>query len=368
MRMERQFRERCALRGLAGEALERAVAAAGELAILLDSRDPDRGPVRAAAPLVSPAAAPAGTPTASSTGPTTASRPEGTVRDIVERHVARLLGEGRSDPGTLLALARYCAVIGETDAAVRLLAVLSPIGVLEAHAARLGELEGPGVAERVTENLPIPPPGSPPEAYPPATAEFMRRLAAELPPERVRRVLCWNVHGIPDTAFEEEKARFAELGSIDAWLEDRHLREVAVLERHAADGTLWFEQRITPRVVDFVRGDQEILAGRREGDRIYATKIPYDPDRWLVETDPVTRRVLACHCPLAAASIREGRNEAPVPSAWCDCSGGFVKQLFDVVFGEETEAELLESVLAGDDRCRFAVVVPGRFRTAALQD
>ncbi len=343
MQAEKEFRERCALRGVSGADLEKALGAAAELAEILES-GPSRGPGISA-------------------------------KEAVAGHVARLVSEGRSDPGALIALARYCAVLGETEATIWLLSVISPIGILESHGARLAGLEGEELAKTVMAGVPIPPPGSPPEAYPGATARFMSGLAAALPPDRVRKVLCWNVHGVPAAAFDLEKSRLAELGSVDAWLADRHERELATLERHAADGTLWFEQRITPRVVDFVRENQEILAGRREGDRILATKIPYDPDRWLTETDPGEKRALACHCPLAAATLRarngtaaqtgdgmagvDGVDGAPeVPLSWCDCSGGYTKFMFDTVFGTETEATLLESVLAGDDRCRFAISIP----------
>jgi predicted hydrocarbon binding protein len=35
--------------------------------------------------------------------------------------------------------------------------------------------------------------------------------------------------------------------------------------------------------------------------------------------------------------------------------------MFDVIFEEPTEVELLESVLAGDDRCRFRIKIPPAF-------
>jgi hypothetical protein len=60
---------------------------------------------------------------------------------------------------------------------------------------------------------------------------------------------------------------------------------------------------------------------------------------------------------LAASAIVEGG--AGVPAAWCACSAGYEKFIFDVVFGEETEATVLESVLDGGERCRYAIAVPG---------
>jgi hypothetical protein len=68
------------------------------------------------------------------------------------------------------------------------------------------------------------------------------------------------------------------------------------------------------------------------------------------------KRYHTCHCPLARTSIITGGPE--VPSEWCYCSGGYGKLPFEVVFGEELEVEILESVLAGDPRCRFAIKMP----------
>jgi hypothetical protein len=181
-------------------------------------------------------------------------------------------------------------------------------------------------------------------------------LEAELGAVRARRVLAWNVHGIPASAFAEERELYLAAPSIQAWLEGYHERQVAVLARHAADGTLWFEQRITRPVVEYVRACPEMMGGLVEGGKVYMTKIPYDPGRFLVSTDPVEKRRLACHCPLAASTITaEG---AGVPALWCDCSAGYEKFILDLVFGEETHATVLESVLAGDARCRYAIEIP----------
>lgn len=323
MYKESEYRERCRVRGLDAAATDAAVAAVEALEAVAGGGD--------------------GTPASIS------------LADV-ERHLARLTARGEAGPSTIVALARYFAVAGVDAIAIRLLAYLSPVGVLPAMAERLCAREGEAVRDRVMARLTIPAPGSPPEAYPPSTAAFVRALEAELGEESARRVLMWNVHGVPASAFAEERERYLAAASVDDWLAGFHERQVAVLARHAADGTLWYEQKITPRVVEYVRNNPEILGGVRDGDRILTTKIPYDPDRYLVTDDPVEKRRLACHCPLAAASISAAG--AGVPATWCSCSAGFEKFLYDVVFGEETEAEVLESVLAGDGRCRFAIKLP----------
>ncbi len=320
MKKEREYRERCAKAGLDGAATDAAVDAAR--AMEADAKaDGDSLSVAG-----------------------------------FDEHVAALEKAGLADEGRLRALARYCSLVGNDAVAIRALAYLLPIGVLEGHLDRLEKLEGRAVRDRVIAKLTLPAPCSPPERYVEPTAALVRALEAELGPARASRVLMWNVHGIPASAYENEKKLFDSAPSIQAWLSGFHERQVATLARHAADGTLWFEQRITPRVVDFVRGNPEMLGGVVDGDKIMVTKIPYDPDGFIGAVDQLERRRLACHCPHARSSITE--SGAAVPTAWCACSAGFEKFMFDVVFGEEVETEVLESVLAGDPRCRFANTIP----------
>jgi hypothetical protein len=323
MEFEREFRERCAARGLAGESLEKAV----EAVKAFETEASAAGHRLPLLPL-----------------------------DFVEAHVAGLVSRGEASEARLMALARYFAVARLQGLAIRLLAYLSPIDILPAMARRLAALEGEEACSRVMDVVELPPAGSPPEAYPKSTKAFVDALVAELGPERAGIVLRWNVHGIPAAAFAAERESYLGSTSMEAWLAGYHARQVAVLESHAADGSLWFEQRITSRVVDYVRSTPEILGGVREGGMIYLTKIPYDPDRYLQSGDELEKRRLACHCPLAASAIVEGGSL--VPSEWCACSAGYEKYLFDVVFGEETECEVLESVLGGADHCRFAVKIP----------
>ncbi len=325
---ELEFRERCKLRGLEGDGIEKAVDAVAAMeASLMAGEKSNRRESLANASLAA-------------------------IEDYIETHVA---GSAAVDQD-LISFARYFAVVGADAIAIRLLAYLLPIGVLPAMATRLESMEGGVTAERILPGVSFPKPGDKPERYPESTAAFVTALKAELGEDRARRVLAWNVHGIPASAFAEERELFLKAAGIDEWLAGFHARQVSVLEKHAADGTLWFEQKITPAVVEFIRNSPEILGGVRVGDTIYATKIPYDPDGYLHEKDPLAKRRLACHCPLAASSIREGG--AGVPSLWCYCSAGYEKFMFDIVFGAETEAKVLQSALDGSMICRFAVKIP----------
>ncbi len=323
MKHEQEFRERCAARGLAPDDTDAALLRMHELEGAL---------AKGGSSLEQPSLA------------------------LIEAHVAALAERGDADAAAIMAMARYFSVAREEAIAIRLLAYLLPIGVLPAMAGRLEAMEGPDARDRVMRGITLPPVGAAPEVYPSATAAFARALELELGREKAERVLCWNVHGLAAESFAAERERYLALGSVDAWLKDYHGRQVAVLAKHAADKTLWFEQKITERVVDWVRERPEILGGVREGGTIYATKIPYDPDRYIMATDPLERRRLACHCPLAASSITA--KGAGVPPLWCACSAGYEKFLFDVVLAADTHTRVLKSVLGGDDLCRFAIELP----------
>lgn len=280
--------------------------------------------------------------------------------DDLKQYLAELVRDGRNTRERLLDLARYCWLAKRNDFYIYFTAVFGGLGVYDSIAARLESIAGKAVRDEVFQGIAMPPLGSPPEAYPAITRLLMERLEQHLPPEQAHQVLAGNHHEIPVESFLKHKEWFKELQSIDAFLKKVHTEAVADLEKYLREGRIWYEQEMTPEVVEYVRSNQEILSAVRKGDRLYLTKIPYAGKEYLQEKDPVMKRYYACHCPLARAAIL--MNDVDVPPDWCYCSGGFQKLMFDVVFEEETEVELLESALAGDMRCRFAIKISPQAR------
>jgi len=253
----------------------------------------------------------------------------------------------------VIALARYYAFNGRTDELTYLITLTGTRGVLESQRERLKELAGEAAAQTVCR--PTLPAGTPQEDYPPYIAAYLERMRAALPETECRRVLAGNHHGLPNEAFSEQVEFYGKTQDIDALLRKRHADMLNEMRECCEQGRLWYEQRITPEVLAYIEAHQEIQAGVRNGNRVYITKIPYQPDAWLHEADPTRRRYLACHCPFVRASVPSGTQ---VPSLWCYCTGGFEKLAFDILFGRELEVELLESVLDGAPRCRFAITLP----------
>jgi hypothetical protein len=273
----------------------------------------------------------------------------------VKEYASTLIRDNRNTMDRFVALARYVYMAGLNEVFIYFTSILDAREVIPSISERLASMAGEKARARVFDGLELPPLGSPPERAPAVTSILVKRLQ-ELGPGLCHDVLAANHHGVPVESFNKHKEWLREAGTIDGFLKRVHEEAVAELERHMEAGKVWYEQEITPEVIEFVRGNQEVLSAVRDRDHLYITKIPYSPKDWLKESDPVMKRYYACHCPLARTAIVTGGPE--IPTDWCYCSGGFQKLMFDVVFEEPTKVEVLESALGGDLRCRFRVKIP----------
>jgi hypothetical protein len=275
---------------------------------------------------------------------------------VLKEYVSLLIEEGKNSMDRLVAIARYCNLARKNEYYVYFASILGARNVLPDLGDRLATIAGEETRTKVFQGFELPPLGSPQENYPRLTQMIVDRMEAELPSETCKKILTWNYHRVPAEAFKEKKERFENANSIDEYLKDEHKRFIEELKGLMKEGRIWYEQEITPEVLEFVMSNQEICTGVRHGERIYLTKIPYAPKQYLKEKDPTLKRYYACHCPLARSAIRDRKPK--ISPMFCYCSGGFAKFGFDVILGEPVEVELFESALKGDMRCRFAIRIP----------
>jgi hypothetical protein len=174
--------------------------------------------------------------------------------------------------------------------------------------------------------------------------------------DATERLLSGCLRDLPEEYFVEDREKYIKLGDIDIYLRNKHQEFVQQLQNCQQEGVLFFSQEITDEVVDYVKDRPETECGVREGNLLYITKIPYNAKQYLVETDSTLKRYYACHCPWAREAIRNGN--VRLNAVFCNCSGGFSKKPWEVIFGQELQVDLLESALKGDYRCRFAVHLP----------
>jgi hypothetical protein len=281
---------------------------------------------------------------------------ESATIDLLKQFILQLIKNGENSEDRFIAIARYCFYTKKNDLYAYLVSIFGAANVPHEIDKRIGAIAGEEIRHNVFEGLEFPQLGSPQDNYPVVTKKIFERMEAELPPAKCREIMTWNYHRVPAAAFEECKERFEKSSSIDEYLKGEHKRLVDELESCMKKGRLWFEQEITPEVLEFVKNNQEINTGIRRGNKIFKTKIPYAPKQFLKEKDPVMRRYYSCHCQLVRTAIRKGNPE--ISPTFCYCSAGYEKVHFDVIFEQNVEVELLETLLKGDSRCRFAIKIP----------
>jgi hypothetical protein len=269
-----------------------------------------------------------------------------------------LIQDGQNSYDNLLALGRYGLFIKNNDIYVAILELLDGAEAQPNLYKKVGEMFGETVRDEVfagigVSQLGVPPPEKPFDMFP-----VLDRLIGKVGYETVEHLLSTCLRDLPDEYFLDEREKFIKSPDIDDYLKNKHQAFVQQLQKCQQDGVLFFSQEITDEVVKFVEEHPEFEYGVREGNLLYITKIPYNTKQYLAETDPVLKRFYACHCPWARQAIKNG--SIRLNAVFCNCSGGFSKKPWEVVFGQTLQVDLLESALKGDYRCRFAVHLPDK--------
>jgi effector-binding domain-containing protein len=118
------------------------------------------------------------------------------------------------------------------------------------------------------------------------------------------------------------------------------------------------------RFIDRLNRDDDLFPSRifwREGEPrhvVYTEKLvpPWNREAYDRATDPVEKRYYGCFCSLVKEVIRTGEELSP---SFCNCSAGWYVQMWETILGRSPiRVDLVESILRGDDRCRFAIHLP----------
>lgn len=91
----------------------------------------------------------------------------------------------------------------------------------------------------------------------------------------------------------------------------------------------------------------------RIGDRIYSTKKPRDPAAYEKAETLEEKKSAYCFCPLIRDNLEGGMSPT-----FCNCGAGWYRQQWEGVFQQPIRVEIIHSLLQGDDRCEFAVLIP----------
>ena len=269
-----------------------------------------------------------------------------------------MIDRGENSMDNLLAIVRYAKVIDNRDLFIIIFQMLDGYEVMDNLYKKLGDVVGEDLRDCIFEDLPLPPLGLSRHEKSHYTSQIMTRMEEIFGTSTSRDLLKDSLRDLPDEYYPDEKTDYYESceGDMDRYLVYRGEKFVKLLRGYQERDELFFGQEITDDVIAFVENNPEIGGGVREGNLVYETKIPYNAKAYLEETDPEKKRYHYCHCPWAKESIRKGT--LTVSPTFCQCSAGFTKRPFEVIFGQSLQTDVIESVLQGDDVCRFAIHLP----------
>ena len=180
------------------------------------------------------------------------------------------------------------------------------------------------------------------------TQGAMERLDSLVDGAQRRAILAGCACQYPAAALQGARKAYEESGDID--LAHRILQEqFEAFLREALE----LDEELVEDVVSRGWGS----AGVKEGSNIIATKIPKSGNliEYLCEEDPSKKRQLYCHCPRVRDALKLS---VSISTTYCYCGGGFYKGIWEEILQQPVEVELLESVLQGDEACKFAVRLP----------
>lgn len=270
--------------------------------------------------------------------------------------IESLLESGQDSYENMLAILRYGYFTKNDDVYETAFQYLDGAEALDGMYYKLEEVAGAEEKDRIFGMIGPVSPGTSFKDKAAAARTVVVEVKSSLSPAQRDRLYDSSFRHLDDSQYIPDRQLYEKLGDIDAYIEAKKQDFVKTLEDHMSEGRLFFGQEITTEVIAYVKSDPEIAFGKKVGNDLFVTKIPFRAKEWLSENDPIRRRYLYCHCPWARESILS--EEGPVDPEFCRCSAGFHKKSWEVIFGRKLECEVLESVLAGDERCRFRISLP----------
>jgi hypothetical protein len=183
----------------------------------------------------------------------------------------------------------------------------------------------------------------------------IQRLEKALGAEACHTLLADSLRDLPEEMFAGERDLYQSCQDVDEYLLRKKQKFMERMEACQREGRLFFAQEVTDEVLDYIRREPEMGGGVRVGNIVYETKIPFLTRQYRAWPDPTLKRYYYCHCPWAREAVKSREPVAPI---FCNCSAGFHKKPWEAALGQKIQVEVLESVLQGDMRCRFAIHLP----------
>ena len=267
-----------------------------------------------------------------------------------------LISEKRNTPENYVALVRYGFFSKDDLLFLGMMEIVDGEELLRNLHTKLEHLFDQDTRDYVFQDFGVPPLGIPTPEKPVYTTAVLQRLSERFDEPACKNLLKDSLRDLPVEAYGDIKRQYQESADLDDFLQKRGDQFLDQMETLYKEGRPFFSQPVTADVLDFLKNHPEITYGEHAGSIVYEVKIPFLTDQLIHETDPELKKYYYCHCPWARESLINP--DVTVPPIFCNCSAGFHKKKWEVIFEQPIKAEVLESILMGDERCRFAIHLP----------
>jgi hypothetical protein len=243
--------------------------------------------------------------------------PQPPTIDETRAFVSLLVNENIDTFENLLALLRYGRFADNRDVYLTILELLDGGEVMNNLYEKLAETLGEQLRDDIFKGIKRPTWGTPNTEKPFLMQTALERVVNLTDTQTCRQILSDCLRDLPEDPYLKDKLLYSEYSNLDEFLIRKRQDFISSLEQIKKEGGLFFNQEIT---------------------------------------DEVMKRYYYCHCPWARESLIN--DDVSVPEIFCQCSAGFHKKAWEVIFDQPLKADVLESVLKGDQRCRFAIHLP----------
>ena len=100
-----------------------------------------------------------------------------------------------------------------------------------------------------------------------------------------------------------------------------------------------------------INGKLKALYEKSDGPADFVKKVNELDPGFSLEYDGTSYYIVYPQCYCSCVKRIDGQ----LPKAWCYCTLGFSKRMFETILGKEVEGELLSSIKAGDAACRIRI-------------
>ena len=276
----------------------------------------------------------------------------------IERYLENLIEHQQDDLDRLIALARYGRHHHQIELFTTMLSLLDGGEVMGNLHKALSEQLGETVTLKIFEGITLPTWGTDNRKKAKAMGMVMERLESNIDKSKWEPILLQCLRDLPDAMYSKQIQLYQQCEDIEEYLDRSEAQFLDEMRRLNESGQLYFGQPITHSVLLFLENNPQISRGIIKNGKLHIVKIPYMTDGWLHAQNEEEKRYLYCHCPWARESIKQSNGIPLVSSQFCDCSAGFVKKPFELIYRQPLQVEIIQSILKGDDVCEFAIALP----------